>query len=492
MLSGSGDKKENGETPYGLPPAYVAFGPADKENMPQPSTSLSDRKVNLEAMLLGFIAEKSLPFSVAPALLDLVKEMAKDKKSLNGITMHRNAASYKTRFGLSKTMKEALFEDLKKEFFSLNLDESTDSSNKKVVTVLVNFMSQDGINTKHLSSFCVNNVNSEAIFQGLCQIFQKNDIPWKNLMSVLLDSCNVMRGRNAGLEVKIRLQCPHLLDIDGDSCHHIHNAAKQFCKPFGMHVESLSTDIHNDLKWSPDLRAIFGEICSALKVKCTMPQIFISFRWLSIYDAAQDLLRLLGALTVFYFSFLNTSNKSNFLHIVVSVYRACNVGDFSRDHIRNLQKTLARKALTQQGKERKARIVKKLFDQRLETQLIANVLVSVLSLLKEYVKLFQSNCPLIHKLHDKQLCLFNDILACFIKPENLAVVNNSPKKLKKFDIGEEKYHLPIKSVFIGNGAQSLVNSAPKSNMDVIHKFQKNVFEAYVKCSLTLQKKNAVK
>ncbi|GBN39735.1 hypothetical protein AVEN_37165-1 [Araneus ventricosus] len=148
-------------------------------------------------MLLGFLAEKSLPFTVAPDLLELVKGMSKDRKALNCITMHQNAASYKTRFGISKTVKEALLEDLQKEFFSLNLDGSTNSSNQKIVTVLVNYMTKDGnISTKHLSSYCVDNVNSETIFQGLVQIFDKN-IPWQNLMSVLMDSCSVMRGGNA-------------------------------------------------------------------------------------------------------------------------------------------------------------------------------------------------------------------------------------------------------------------------------------------------------
>ncbi|GBM12801.1 hypothetical protein AVEN_247576-1 [Araneus ventricosus] len=114
-----------------------------------------------------------------------------------------------------------------------------------------------------------------------------------------------------------------------------------------MHVESLCTDMHNDLKWS-------------------MPQTFVSFRWLSIYDAAQDLLRLLAALTIFYFPFLGAMNSSQFLHIVVSVYKACNVGNTARDLIQNLQKTLAMKTLTKAGKEQKERITKKLFDQRLE------------------------------------------------------------------------------------------------------------------------------
>lgn len=57
-----------------------------------------------------------------------------------------------------------------------------------------------------------------------------------------------MQGEKAGLEVKVKTNCPHLIDIGGDSCHHAHNAAKRFCKPFEMHIEKLLIDIHNDLK----------------------------------------------------------------------------------------------------------------------------------------------------------------------------------------------------------------------------------------------------
>ncbi|GBM88196.1 hypothetical protein AVEN_57952-1 [Araneus ventricosus] len=51
----SGDKKENGGTPYGLPPACVAFEPVAQENLPQPITSVSYRTVNLQAMFLVFL-----------------------------------------------------------------------------------------------------------------------------------------------------------------------------------------------------------------------------------------------------------------------------------------------------------------------------------------------------------------------------------------------------------------------------------------------------
>ncbi|GBM79369.1 hypothetical protein AVEN_32978-1 [Araneus ventricosus] len=79
-----------------------------------------------------------------------------------------------------------------------------------------------------------------------------------------------MRSRKSGLEKKLRNKYPQLLDIGGDTCHHAHNAAKAFCKPFYMYVEKLAIDMHNDFEWSPDLRAVLSNICDVLNIKCLL------------------------------------------------------------------------------------------------------------------------------------------------------------------------------------------------------------------------------
>lgn len=373
-----------------------------EKTVQQLHTPVGDRVANNEAMLLGFLAEKSLSFSLAPSLLELVKEMSKDAKALSQTAMHRVSASYKMRLGVGKTLKENLIEDLRVKKFSLNIDKTTGNNNEKIVTVLVNYLRNKFV-TEHLQSFSVENVNSDSIFEGIVKIIEGNNIPWHNLISVLFDSCNVKSGKKAGVEVKLREKCPHLLDIDGDSCHHTHNAAKQFCKPFNNHLESLFSDVHNDFKWSPDLRAALMDICEALHLQFTMPENYVSFRWLSVYNVAQDFSRMLDAFMVFYFSFLETSEKLEFLHLIVKIYKSCGVTEAGRKRIRKIQKTLAAKNMTEAGKQRKSRIANKLVLVSLQTKLNLHLFVSVLPLLQEYVKVFQSNAPLVRKLHDKQL-----------------------------------------------------------------------------------------
>ena len=127
-------------------------------------------------------------------------------------------------------------------------------------------------------------VDSESVLKAIEGFMVENNIPWTNLMSVSMDSCNVMSGSKSGVEVRLREKAPHMLDIDGDTCHHAHNAAIEFCKPYDYIVDGLLNDIHNDLRWSKDLQEFLKEICSLIGVKYHMPNRYVSRWWLSVYD----------------------------------------------------------------------------------------------------------------------------------------------------------------------------------------------------------------
>ena len=120
-----------------------------------------------------------------------------------------------------------------------------------------------------------------------------------------------MSGSKNGVETRIRTEkAPHLLDIDGDSCHHIHNAMKMFCKPFRHWVETLHNNLFNDVKWSTDLRDYMKEISFLMGIKFTMPERFVSHRWLSCYDVSASNLLKLDLYTVFYSAFLKGEDRA--------------------------------------------------------------------------------------------------------------------------------------------------------------------------------------
>ena len=78
------------------------------------------------------------------------------------------------------------------------------------------------------------------------------------------------------------------------------------------------------------------------------------------------------------------------------------------------------KNLTDDGKERKERIVEKvLFKEQLFYQ-------AILPLIKNYVVLFQSNVPLVPKLHDRHEQLLRYFLSCFNKHVELVDKSDKP------------------------------------------------------------------
>lgn len=50
----------------------------------------------------------------------------------------------------------------------------------------------------------------------------------RKIFSLFKWTCNVMRVEKNDVEIKIRAKAKHLLDVDGDSCHHANNTAKKF------------------------------------------------------------------------------------------------------------------------------------------------------------------------------------------------------------------------------------------------------------------------
>ncbi|XP_052234163.1 uncharacterized protein LOC127846705 isoform X2 [Dreissena polymorpha] len=407
---------------------------ATKPDNPFQTVQMCDRVSNAEAMLLGFIAENSLPFTMAPKIVDLAKGLAKDTKALNHLPMERTSASYKMKFGMGKTYFDRTVSNMKRFKFSLNMDQSTSTNLHRVLTVLVSYFSPEtsSVVVEHFTSIDLIKVDSATITNHIIDLFATHDIPWTNLTSVLMDSCNMMRGCKSGVEARLRDMAPHLLDIDGDTCHHIHNASKKLCEPFEFWVERLFTDIHNDVKWSTDVRDMMKEVATLIGIKFTMPEQFVSHRWLSCYDVAVNTKRLMDVYRVVYYAFMDKSQQSLYKSVVNDILKKREVSEDAERRVKEIQMELSRKNMTKDGQARKQRIIERLLERNTKTDLVLNFYVSVLPMLKSYIVLFETKEPLIHKLIDKQEELMTKFLACFIVPD--AVSNKSGKQLMNLNL----------------------------------------------------------
>ena len=146
-------------------------------------------------------------------------------------------AAYKLREGLAANINEDLVELLRNVHFSINVDECMSNNYEKVFSVLVSFFSEEQISVvvQHYKSKSFTVVNAKKLYNFVIDTLEADGIQLTNLISTLSDSTNYMRGKVAGFETLMRKAAPHLLDIDGDTCHHAHNTAAQ-CAQSGNKV----------------------------------------------------------------------------------------------------------------------------------------------------------------------------------------------------------------------------------------------------------------
>ncbi|KAK7158484.1 hypothetical protein R3I94_004950 [Phoxinus phoxinus] len=102
--------------------------------------------------------------------------------------------------------------------------------------------------------------------------------------------------------------------------------------------------------------------------------------------------------------------------------------------------------------------------------------------MKEYVMVFQGRDTLVHKLHDKQLQVFTNFLACFVKPEHLPPI---PRTLAGLELKGDKL-LTARDLYVGRVADRFRREHPKHHM--LKPFLDQVLQGYIACGEYLQRK----
>nr|XP_047140460.1 uncharacterized protein LOC124815724 [Hydra vulgaris] len=455
------------------------------ESSVKKSVGVEDRIAHAEAMVLSFVAEHSLPFCLTPAIIRLSQVLAKDNKVLTSLSMAGCTASYKLRHGLAAHIADNIKEDLRKSYFSINVDECLNNAHEKVFSILVSYYSENQmlsvVQHYHSKSFTV--INAKILFDYIKSLFLNDEIPTDNLISNLSDSTNYMRGKKTGFETLLRLHVPHLLDIDGDMCHHMHNTVKRFLAPFEKYIEYFCKDVHNDLKWSPDIRNYLSEICGYLGVNYRMPPDHIDHRWLSTFDAIECNMALFPALSVLYFFWLKKEEQTIYMDDYEKLTE--NLSNGVKKRIYSIGAKCKKKSLTEAGKERKKRIVSKLFYKRRKTELHANFYIAILPIFKSFILIFEQKEPKIHILYDELKSVVKSFLGCFMKLE--LIKDASGKKLTMLDVTDFKFHKIQKDWYIGKNTNTALL---KFRLDdpIRTEFESHVKRAFLDGAKYIQKK----
>ena len=397
-----------------------------------------DRLAHNEAFIVSFIAENSLPFTMAPKLIEFAKFLARDSKVLAKIKMSRETAAYNLTEGLGPIIKSKVIASMRDSYFSMNVDECFSNNNQKVFSIIVSYFDKElgEVVVQHYRSETFKKVNANNLATFFLNSIKEDSIPLENVISNLSDSTNYMRGKKAGYETLLRKEIPHLLDVDGDVCHHAHNAAGKFVLPFGKVIEKLCTDLHTEAKFSTDIRGYLVELCEMLVIPFHMPPNYTEHRWLSVLTSADVNQELLPVLIALYYAWVDPELKE--IHAKDVEELISSSSEHIQRRIRVIQHQCVAKSLTEAGRDRKKRIVEKVIYKRLVTELHLSLYTHILPLIKSFVLIFEQKVPMIHRYFEELKNTIVTFLSCFIKVEEAKKLRS--RDLKTFDVMNTEYH----------------------------------------------------
>ncbi|XP_072562566.1 uncharacterized protein [Paramormyrops kingsleyae] len=187
---------------------------------------------------------------------------------------------------------------------------------------------------------------------------QTYGLEWRQVTSILLDNCAVMRGKKSGLETQARKENPYLLDVSGDTVHMVSNAAKALMSPFSTEVENFCSDVYYDIEKSPKQKEIFSEFQSLLHLPSKSLIRPISNRFLQMLEVCTRLNELMDVLVVHYYYVLDPNEEHKYRRLLNEVLTryALTVEEKTRIEILQQEQATTSRMGTQANLDRKARI----------------------------------------------------------------------------------------------------------------------------------------
>ena len=163
--------------------------------------------------------------------------------------------------------------------FALQIDESTDITNKSTMLVFVRFIYEFQLYEDFLFSCELMQTTGEVIFNAIDQFFSKHGISWEQCVGLTTDGAGSMSGYKTGLFGRMKTVAPH---VKWTHCciHREALVAKNMPDMLQNTFEKL-VKIINFIKTRPLQSRLFEALCKDMQSEHVQLLLHTEIRWLS-------------------------------------------------------------------------------------------------------------------------------------------------------------------------------------------------------------------
>nr|XP_037283863.1 uncharacterized protein LOC119176607 [Rhipicephalus microplus] len=179
-------------------------------------------------------------------LVDVVKAACDDSQIAKNVSCGRMKCTSIVKNVLGEQSRQDICELLRRQKFSLLVDESTDKGTVKHLSLVTRVMNANGdVVDAFLDLVPVSDGTAQSLFSSLKAVFTSTEIPYeRNLIGFAADGANVMMGARHSVASMLQAQIPGIFILKC-ICHSFHLCASYACKTLPRGVEDLARDVYN-------------------------------------------------------------------------------------------------------------------------------------------------------------------------------------------------------------------------------------------------------
>lgn len=258
--------------------------------------------------MAAFIAEHNISFLTSDHMVPLSKSMFADSEIAKSMKCSRTKVTAIITNVIGAQQKDNVASLLNKHPFALCLDESTDVSAEKSLSVVVRVCYNNKVRDCFFDLVRVRNADAQGIYDSVVKIFQNKNIDYKtNLISFAADGANVMTGSRHSVATMLKKDCPNLIVLKC-ICHSFALCASYACEKLPASVESFARDVYNFIQNSPKNIYGFADIQSLIDYKPVKMLHPSQTRWFSLEAVLLRLLDRYDCLKIYFNFVVNVDN----------------------------------------------------------------------------------------------------------------------------------------------------------------------------------------
>ena len=437
---------------------YIETAMRNQEEINKHQRKLEEQVLSSHIQFSYSLHSHGLPSSFFTCFSEIVPKLFPDSEiakkwgsSGTRTGMRSTKGDYFCTHGLHPFLLEELLQILRKNPFSLNVDES--GVNKKTQVDVNASFNLEGISYKqNLTSISMEEgTSAPELANAFFLMFESFDLPLENCPKVTGDGCQVMLGEVAGFLALLRKKMPWLPHFGGCNCHDCANILKHAVPKLNPNLIPLYTNLHSYLGGSQTLhrQRDYERFCKDRGFQPSKIPKHIEVRFTSTITMAKWMEKDQRCLYLYFTWLLDEIREGRHLDITVS------------------EQTILREFMA----------------NYLETRLCNMFLIDVAKPINQLIKHFEQDEPRIYETYEQLSTFLYTFMSKFLMNAGLGEnmgENIKAKDLLAVDFRDLDLHLSKRKIFLGSQAEEFLKTAGLTRESPeLGSFFKGVFDFYV-------------